>query len=162
MSYDRHFLFLWDCVCATADSTVEARYMQRLEFKTISPKGTIVCHIVLYRAVSCRVVSYRIVSISTLRIFLRSSFLGWPGFVRTTAAARLACWRNSGPPSSSPASTAPFPATPTSTSTSCRPWLTWSTSTGGTWWWPPSPLLTTGTQTAREAKRHEAEGSKCG
>lgn len=59
MSYDRHFLFLWDCVCATADSTVEARYMQRLEFKTISPKGTIVCHIVLYRAVSCRVVSYR-------------------------------------------------------------------------------------------------------
>lgn len=99
---------------------------------------------VLYREMLHDFVLPRIVSISTVRVFLRSSFLGWPGFARTTAAARPVCWRSSGPPSSSLAWTAPFPVTPTSTSTSCRPWPTSSTSTAKTWWWPPSPLLTTG------------------
>ena len=74
----------------------------------------------------------------------RWCFLEWPGSVRTTGGAHLGSWRSSGPPSSSLGWTAPYPATPTSTSTSCRPWPTSSTSTGGTWWWRLSPHRTTG------------------
>lgn len=117
---------------------------------------------ILFHILSSNFVQHRNYSVSTMRLVPRWSFLGWPGSVRTTAAARLVCWRNSGPPSSSLAWTAPSPATPTSTSTYCRPWPTSSTSTAKTWWWPPSPLLTTGTLKGREADQCSAEGSCCG
>lgn len=94
---------------------------------------------------SYQAIPKRSVSVVRFLFFLRWYFLGWPGFARTTAAARPACWRNNGPRSLSHASTAPFPATPTSTSTYCRLWQTSSTSTAKTWWWQPSPRLTTGT-----------------
>lgn len=73
----------------------------------------------------------------------------WPGCASGTREDPSACWRSSGHPSWRPGSTAPSPATPTSTSTCCTPPAPSSGCTAGTSSWGSSPRPLTGKLASR-------------
>lgn len=78
---------------------------------------------VLIRAVTCK----EVFSSRPLRWFSPE----WRAFVRTTTAVHRECWSVTGRRSSKPGSTAPSPATPSSTLMFCSRWQTCCRSTTG-------------------------------